>query len=122
MIEEIQYTVDFISSFLINSNLNIPMTIIYKFRNDLINELVFHYKDHWFENEPSRNRNFRSILFSHHIDYLVLKAWSKTKLNIKVANLIFPINLQIFCDPKTVSYNFHNKEYILFKKTLTHLS
>ena len=117
MIQEIAYVVDFITAFLTKSNILIPYKSIIAFKQSLIQLLVQNYSKYWNEKQPNVYKNLRSIKFSYSIDYIVLKAWAHkdVKLPIKLAYIIFPVDLLIFCDPKSVTYKLKNKVFTLYK-------
>jgi hypothetical protein len=120
MIYEILYTVEFISSFIEKSKLNIPITKIIAFKNALTKTLIKNYANHWNESNPLKYRNLRSIKFDHNIDYNVLNAWHNNHVNLptKIAKLIFPIDIVIYCDPHQVTFQYKRYIYTLYK-TLT---
>lgn len=117
MIQEIAYVVDFISAFLTKSEIPFPYKSIAAFKQSLTQLLVKNYSNYWNETQPNVYKNLRSIKFGYSIDYIVLKAWAHkdVKLPLKLAYKIFPVDLLIFCDPKSVTYKFKNKVFILYK-------
>lgn len=119
MIFEILYTVDFIAAFLKHPHY-IPTSKINDFKKELTKILIQHYVNHWDVRNPRKFKKFRSIKFSYHIDNNILKAWTKIKIPVYVAKSVFPTDLLIYCDPKSVTYTHKQKTRTLFK-SLTHV-
>lgn len=116
MIQEIAYVVDFVTAFLTTSKLKIPYKSIIAFKQSLTQILVKNYSNYWNENKPNVYKNLRSIKFNYSIDHIVLKAWTNKNVNLplKLAYIIFPVDLIIFCDPKLVTYKVKNKVFTLY--------
>lgn len=120
MITEISYLVDFITSFIYRANYNIPLSKIKAFKFSFTSLLIRNYSQHWNERDPDKFKRFRSLNFNCYVDYMVLSAWTNVNVNLPshLANLIFPINLTIYCDPNSVTYKFRGNHYVLYEKKL----
>ena len=118
MIYEILYTVDFIGSFMKNNKLQIPNSKILKFKQALTYILIQNYVNIWDIHNPNKHKNLRSIKFNYYIDYQVIKAWQNKNVNLplNVANIIFPTDLIIYCDPHRVTLEYKHNTKILFQK------
>jgi hypothetical protein len=112
MINEILYTVDFITSFLIKSKIKLPLQKIINFKNNLTKILIKNYVKYWDDQQPNKFRNLRSIKFSYHIDFQVLEAWKSPNVDLplNIAHQIFPNDLIIYCDPNSVT--FKHKQFV----------
>jgi len=123
MIKEIAYVVDFITAFIYQSNLTIPYFKIKAFKISLTSILVQNYANYWDENNPNKYKNLRSVRFNYYIDSLVMKAWTNINVGLptKVAKLIFPMDLVIYCDPWSVTYARKDKKFILYKCFDSHI-
>lgn len=119
MIFEILYTVEFIAAFLKNSKY-VSKSKYNDFKRELTKILIKHYANHWDESNPSKFKKFRSIKFNYYIDNNILKAWTITKLPNYIAKLLFPTDLLIYCDPRSVTYIHKHSKKTLFI-SLTHV-
>lgn len=117
MIFEILFTVEFIASLIKNTGLYIPKSKITAFKKILTKMLIKNYVKHWDETNPEKYKNLRSIKFNYYIDDIILKAWTHKTVNLPshITKLIFPTDLLIYCNPKSVKIVHKANTIILFQ-------
>jgi len=102
MLKEVNAAVVFLSKFL-QRKLN--KDSLDHFKQALRERLHVHYKDHWFPAVPDRGSGYRCIRINSQVmDPLIYSVVQETGISNINLQKLFPDELTMWVDPKTVSY------------------
>lgn len=109
---ELRIAVEFLLSFVVNK-FNVKDTE--GFVKTLVKLLKEKFEGHWYPEHPNKGSAYRCISLCHQLDAVLIKAALATGFDVKLLEQSLPSRLDVWVDPREVSYRIGNYIYLLLK-------
>ena len=102
---ELRIAVEFLLSFVVNK---FDVRGTEGFVKTLIKLLKEKFEGHWYPDHPNKGSAYRCISLCHQLDSVLIKAALETGFDVKLLEQSLPSRLDVWVDPKEVSYRIGN--------------
>ena len=106
---ELRIAIEFIISFAVKK---FKLKNTEEFVESLVTLLTKKFEGHWYPEHPNKGSAYRCISLCDQLDSILVKAAEESGLDVKMLQLSLPSRLDVWIDPREVSYRIGN--FVLF--------